>query len=123
MIDAVPASPIDAYLDKVPQDQRELLERVRAQIRGLLPDSTEVISYGMPGFKRDGKVVVWIAAWKTHCSLYPLTDSFFRDNAAALEGYDLTKGSVHFTPARPLPETVIEDLVRARIAEIEAGLD
>jgi uncharacterized protein YdhG (YjbR/CyaY superfamily) len=121
MIGAVPASPIDGYLENVPPGQRELLERVRAQIRGLGPEAVEVISYGMPGFKLHGKVVVWIAAWKAHCSLYPLTDTFLLEHADDLEGYTITKGSVHFTPTKPLPEAVVEDLVRARIAELETG--
>jgi uncharacterized protein YdhG (YjbR/CyaY superfamily) len=116
----VPASPIDAYLENVPQDQRELLQRVRAQICGLIPEAVEVISYGMPAFKLHGKIVVWIAAWKAHCSLYPLTDTFIRDHAADLEGYTITKGSVHFTPVAPLPEGVVENLLRARIADLEA---
>ncbi len=117
----MPASPIDTYLEKVPADQREVLERMRSQIRGLLPEASEVISYGMPGFKHRGKVVVWIAAWKAHCSLYPLTDTFLRDNADDLEGYTITKGSVHFTPTKPLPEALVEKVVRARIADLEAG--
>jgi uncharacterized protein YdhG (YjbR/CyaY superfamily) len=117
----VPPSPIDAYLENVAADQRALLERMRAQIRGLLTEAVEVISYGMPGFKVHGKAVVWIAAWKAHCSLYPLTDTFLRDHATDLEGYAITKGSVHFTPAKPLPEPLVEDLVRARIADLEAG--
>ena len=120
--EAVAASPIDAYLENAPVTQRELLERVRAQIRGLMPEAVEVISYGMPGFKLHGKVVVWIAAWKTHSSLYPLTDTFLQDYAKDLEGYTVTKGSVHFTPERPLPDAVIENLVRARMADLEAGL-
>ena len=116
------ASPIDAYLEKVPADQRALLQRVRAQIGRLMPDAVDVISYGMPGFRLHGKVVVWIAAWKAHCSIYPLTDSFFEAHADDLEGFTVTKGSVHFTPAKPLPEAVVEKLVRARIADLEAGL-
>ena len=118
----MPPSPIDAYLENVAVDQRELLERMRTQILGLLPEAAEVISYGMPGFKVHGKVVVWFAAWKAHCSLYPLTDTFLRDHARELEGYTITKGSVHFTPLKPLPEAVVEALVRARIADLEAGL-
>lgn len=112
-------SPIDAYLEGRPPDQREALQRLRSQIKRLLPDAVEVISYGMPAFRVDGNVVVWIAAWKAHCSIYPLTDTFRKTHADALQGYTITRGSVHFTPATPLPETVVEALVRARLAELE----
>jgi uncharacterized protein YdhG (YjbR/CyaY superfamily) len=112
------SSPIDAYLEGRPPDQRDALQRLRAQIRQLVPDAVEVISYGMPGFKLGGTVVVWIAGWKSHCSLYPLTDSFLQDHAEALQPFTITKGSIHFTPAAPLPETLVEELVRARLTDL-----
>jgi uncharacterized protein YdhG (YjbR/CyaY superfamily) len=35
-----------------------------------------------------------------------------------LEGFDLSKGTIRFTPDRPLPDDVLADLVRARTQEI-----
>lgn len=112
---------VDAYLGGLPPDRRELLEGLREQVRALVPEAEETISYGMPTFKLKGKFLLSYAAWKSHCSIYPWTDTLFERHAAALEGYERTKGSLHFTPERPLPETVVEDLVRARIADLEAG--
>ena len=113
-------SPIDAYLAKRPPDQREALQQLRAQISGLLPDAQESISYGIPTFKLGGRAVVWYAGWKSHCTIYPLTDSFLADHEDELEGFERTKGSLHFTPDAPLPERIVEDLVRARLADLEA---
>ena len=113
-------SPIDAYLAKRPADQREALQRLRAQISGLLPDAQESISYGIPTFKLDGRAVVWYAGWKSHCTIYPLTDSFLAAHTDELEGFERTKGSLHFTPDAPLPERIVEGLVRARLADLEA---
>jgi uncharacterized protein YdhG (YjbR/CyaY superfamily) len=112
---------VDAYLAGLPPGHRELLQRLREQVRALVPDAEETISYGMPAFKLDRKFLLSYAGWKNHCSIYPWTDSLFDRHAGALEGYERTKGSLHFTPERPLPEAAVEDLVRWRIADLEAG--
>ena len=109
---------VDAYLDALPPDQRGVLQRLREQIRQVVPEAEETISYGMPTFNLRGTFFVSYAGWKRHCSLYPMTDSFRREHAAELEAFGGTKGSVHFTPARPLPDAVIEELVRARLADL-----
>jgi uncharacterized protein YdhG (YjbR/CyaY superfamily) len=112
---------VDAYLAALPAAQRDALQRVREQILALIPGAAETISYGIPAFKLKGKAVVWFAAWKAHLSLYPLTDAFMASHAGELKAFDQTKGSVHFTPERPLPEPLVEALVRARLADLEAG--
>ncbi len=112
---------VDAYLSTLPADQREALERVRSHIARLVPDAVETISYDMPAFKLDGRFLVSYAGWKSHCSIYPLTDTFLAANEEALDGYGRTKGSLHFTPQAPLPDALVEDLVRARVADLEGG--
>jgi uncharacterized protein YdhG (YjbR/CyaY superfamily) len=116
-------SPIEAYLATLPADQREALQLLRAQIARLLPDAVETISYGIPAFKVNGRAVLWFAGWKAHCSIYPLTDTFLAAHADELKGYRRTKGSLHFTPEAPLPEALVESLVRERLAALEAGGD
>jgi uncharacterized protein YdhG (YjbR/CyaY superfamily) len=114
-------SRIDTYLTTLPPDQRETLQRLRAQIARVVPDAVETISYGMPGFKLRGRLLLSFAGWKSHCSIYPLTDTFLAAHADELAGYERTKGSVHFTPQAPLPDALVEDLVRARVADLEEG--
>jgi len=115
----VASSPVDEYLARRPPEQRMTLDRLRAQLRALLPDAVETISYGMPTFKIGDRAIVWYAGWKSHCSIYPLTDSFLRSHADALKGFDRTKGSLHFTPEAPIPEHLVEELVRARLSDLE----
>ena len=112
-------SRVDAYFATLPADEQEALQRLRAQIARQVPDAVETISYGMPAFKLHGRGLVWFAAWKAHCSVYPLTDAFLKAHTDELKGYRRTKGSLHFTPQAPLPEALVEDLVRERIADIE----
>jgi uncharacterized protein YdhG (YjbR/CyaY superfamily) len=113
------ASPVDDYLAERPADQREALQRLRLQLRRLLPGAVETISYGMPAFKIGGRAVVWFAGWKAHCSIYPLTDTFLATHAEALQGYRRTRGSLHFAPDAPLPQALVEQLVQARLADLE----
>ena len=112
---------IDDYLAGLPAEQRDALQRLREQVREAAPDATETISYGMPAFKLDGRFLVSFAGWKAHSSLYPLTDRFLEQNRAALEGYERTKGSIHFTPAKPLADGIVAALVRSRIEDLAAG--
>jgi uncharacterized protein YdhG (YjbR/CyaY superfamily) len=122
MIGSMATDPrVDAYLEALPPKQRDTLQHLREQIRRVMPEAEETISYGMPAFNRRGKFFVSYAGWKRHCSLYPMTDSFRAEHAAELEGFRGTKGSVHFTPERPLPDEVIAELIRARLADVEGG--
>ena len=107
---------VQVYLEALPAAQRELLEHVRAVIGRVVPDAEEAISYGMPAFKRGGRFFVSYAAWKRHCSVYPVTDEFLAEHRAELEGFGRTKGSLHFTADRPLPDDLLEDLVRSELA-------
>jgi uncharacterized protein YdhG (YjbR/CyaY superfamily) len=110
---------IDAYLEALPADQRRALERVRAQVARLVPDAVQLISYGMPAFKLNGRFLLSYAGWKQHCSIYPLTDAFLADHADELAAFERTKGSLHFTPAAPLPDPLLEALITARVADLE----
>ena len=114
-------SRVDAYLATLPADQREVLQDLRTQISRLVPEAVETISYGMPAFKLRGRALMWYAGWKAHCSIYPLTGTFLEAHADALKGYRRTKGSLHFRPDAPLPEALVEQMVRARLADLEGG--
>jgi uncharacterized protein YdhG (YjbR/CyaY superfamily) len=110
---------VDEYLATLPPDQREALQRLRAQVVRLVPDAVELISYGMPAFKLNDRFLVSYAGWKAHCSIYPLTNTFLAAHTDALRGYGRTKGSLHFTPKAPLPDALLESLVRDRVADLE----
>jgi uncharacterized protein YdhG (YjbR/CyaY superfamily) len=112
---------VQAYLDGLPAARRGLLEHVRDVIARVAPDAEQAVSYGMPGFERGGKFFVSYASWKRHCSIYPLTDQFLAEHRTELEGYAQTKGSLHFTPERPLPDALLESFVRHLLARSEGG--
>ncbi len=116
--EARPGNPIDAYLAAVPEPARSALEGLRATIREAAPEAIETISYGVPTFKLHGNLVGF-AAFKKHCSFFPMSGSSIEAFQGQLEGFSTSKGTIRFTPDKPIPESLLRDIVAARIAENE----
>ncbi len=110
---------VAGYLAALPADQRAALQRLRTLIHAAAPGAEECISYGVPAFRLDGKVLVWYAAASRHCSFFP--GALVQDLASELEGFSTSKGTVRFQPDHPLPAALVRKLVRARAARIFPG--
>ena len=109
---------VDDYVADVRDDARPTLDAVLATIRDEAPDAVETISYQMPTFRRHGKVLIHVAAWKHHVGVYPIptgTAGFRREAARYAEA----KGTLRFPLDQPVPIDFVRDVVRFRTAEIE----
>jgi uncharacterized protein YdhG (YjbR/CyaY superfamily) len=111
------AKSIQEYLARVPEPGRSTLTKVRAVIRSVVPaETTEVISYGIPTFKYKRGLVAF-AAFRDHCSFFPLGSSVLDAFKEELKGFRVSKGTLHFPLDRPLPAALVKKIVKARIAQ------
>jgi uncharacterized protein YdhG (YjbR/CyaY superfamily) len=112
---AVPRT-IDEYLATVSADKRAALQKLRRAIKAAAPRAEECISYRIPAFRLDGRMLVWFGAATSHCAFYPGAHPI-EACKAALKGYRTSKGTIRFPPGEPLPAALVRKLVKARIAE------
>jgi uncharacterized protein YdhG (YjbR/CyaY superfamily) len=111
------AEDVDKYLAAIPEPARATLSTVRALIRSAAPpEATECISYGIPTFKYNGALVAY-AAFKNHCSFFPMGAALIRKFKKELAGYETAKGTIRFPVDKPLPSALIKKFVKARIAQ------
>jgi uncharacterized protein YdhG (YjbR/CyaY superfamily) len=111
-------SVINEYLKNVPEPQKSELERIRKIIVSAVPDATEAISYGIPGYKYNGKYLITFAVFKDHLSLFPGAHAIEKLQKELSE-FKLSKGTVQFTLEKPLPESLITQLIEIRKADID----
>ena len=110
---------VESFLAKAPAVQRAALKTLRAAIKAAAPETEEVISYGVPMFKYRGHPLVSYGYGKEHCSFFVQSPAVMKAHAKPLTSYEPSKGTVHFTPDKPIPATLIKKLVEARIKETE----
>jgi uncharacterized protein YdhG (YjbR/CyaY superfamily) len=115
------AKDVKEYLASVPKESRAALEKLRQTIKAAAPDAVEVISYQIPTFKLDGRMLVSYAAFSEHCSFFPGAGPI-EAHQNELRSYQTSKGTIRFTPDRPLSSTLIKKLVKTRITLSDAAL-
>jgi uncharacterized protein YdhG (YjbR/CyaY superfamily) len=108
------------YMASQPPEVRRALRKMREHIRAAAPDASEHFSYQMPGFKLDGKPLVWYAGFKEHTSLFPMTESIRRAHADAIKGYKTSTGTIRFPLDKQPALALVRKLVKARVAEVRA---
>jgi uncharacterized protein YdhG (YjbR/CyaY superfamily) len=109
------ADAVDAYLAGLAEPKRGTLEALRRSIRAAVPNAEECISYGLPAFRVDGKVVAGFAAFKNHLAYLPHSGEVLPGLGDRLAGYECTKGSLHFPVDEPLPDDLVRSLVDAKL--------
>jgi uncharacterized protein YdhG (YjbR/CyaY superfamily) len=110
----MPTNLIDNYLAEVPDEKRAVLEALRQRIRAIVPDVEEAISYGMPAFRVEGKVVMGFKANKNDYSIYPFSGGAAEHFPEELGGRTVTSGSIHFTPEDPISDDLLRRIIEWR---------
>ena len=111
---------IDARLARLPADQRDALQNLRQTIAAAAPDAVETISYAMPAFRYRGRALVSYEAFRTHCSLFPMSAELIERHHDELGDFATAKGTLQFTPTNPIPAELVVRIVHERMAQIDA---
>lgn len=110
---------VNEYLAMLDEPKRGTLEQLRKTILEIVPEAAQCISYGMPAFKLEGKVVAGFAAFKNHLSYLPHSGSVLPELADDLVGYAASKGALRFPIDRPLPKTLVKKLIAVRRRQLQ----
>jgi uncharacterized protein YdhG (YjbR/CyaY superfamily) len=96
-------------------DKRRALQRLQKEIKAAAPKAEECMSYGIPGFRLNGKLLVSYGAAAKHCAFYP--GSIVQQFKKELKNYDTSgKGTIRFSADKPLPGALVRKIVKARMA-------
>ena len=106
------------YIGSKSRPARVVLKRVRSTIRRAVPAAEEGISYQIPTYRLNGVPVIYFAGWKEHYSLYPASDDLVAVLKDELAGYEISKGTIRFPLSEPVPEDLIERIVRFRAEKL-----
>jgi uncharacterized protein YdhG (YjbR/CyaY superfamily) len=106
---------VDEYLAGVNPRTRALLQQLRKAIHALVPEVEECISYRMPAFRYEGRIIAGFSATTAGCSYYPFSGTTLATLASEIEGYSQTKSALHFD--KPLPARLVRKLLNTRMTE------
>ena len=112
---------VDAYLRTLPDDQRAVLEELRATIRAAAPEADEVIAYDMPALRLGGRFLVSYDAYRRHVSLFPASEAVRVELGSEVEPYLAGKGTIRFPNGQPIPLDLVTRIVRIRVRELAGG--
>jgi uncharacterized protein YdhG (YjbR/CyaY superfamily) len=115
------AEEVDKYLQALEEPKRSTLQTLRRTILEIVPEAEQVISYRVPAFRVGGKSIAGFAAFKDHLSYLPFSGSVLGRLGDELEGYAMTKSSLHFPVDCPLPKALVKRLIQVRLAQIGRG--
>ena len=118
---AVATRIIDDYIAQLAPDQAAALSALRRTVAAAAPDAVEAVSYSMPAFKLGKRVLVYYAAFTDHLSVFPASGSVMDKLGPELQTYFTGKGTLQFTPQKPLPDDLVRQIVAIRRVEIGVG--
>jgi uncharacterized protein YdhG (YjbR/CyaY superfamily) len=111
---------VAAYIARTPPAARRALKQLRTAIRAAAPGITERISYRIPTFELDGRYLLYIAAFREHVSVYPVTAGMLAGYGKAIAPYRAGKGTLRFPLDEPIPVDLVARLAKVRVRERRA---
>lgn len=111
-------SAIDRHLKNFSGAQLETLQHLRKTILSIIPQAEECLSYGMPAFAINGKVVAGFDGFKNHCSYFPHSGSVLEEIESFPEWCEVSKGTLKFPIGKKLPKTLVRKLISVRRSQL-----
>lgn len=108
---------LQSYLDTLPPEQQTALIRVRDLLLATCKDASPHFGYGLPGFKYLDHPLLYLGATKKHCAIYGSVPEALVERFA---DFDTSRGTIRFTPDKPIPAPLVKALVKAKMAETRA---
>lgn len=113
------AANVDEYIDAAPKEVQQKLRQLRALIHEVAPKAVERISYGMPYYEYNGRLIYFSLA-KAHIGLYIPTPTI-EEHKTETGRYYATKATLHLPLDEDLPIALIRMLVIARMKKNETS--
>jgi len=108
---------IDDYLASLEEPKRSTLTVLRLSILDVIPEAEQCISYGLPAFRVQGKVIAGFGAFRNHLSYLPHSGSVFPELGDELAEYKTSSGALQFPVDVPLSKALVERLVATRLRQ------
>ena len=109
---------VDDYFSSLDAPARAAFEHIRDLVTEMAPAAGQGTSYGMAALRYDQKPLLAVRAARHHLSIFPLSSRVVNAVSDQLTAFELSRGTIRFTAASPLPDEVMRDIVRSRIQEI-----
>lgn len=116
IVSATQFDTVQEYLDSFPDDVAAVLRQVQDRIRAAAPGADEVISYGIPTLRLEGRSLVHFAGWTKHVSIYPVPDDV-ASLQPEIDRYVAGRGTLKFPLAEPMPLDLIEKVAHLLVAQ------
>jgi uncharacterized protein YdhG (YjbR/CyaY superfamily) len=109
---------VDSYLAKLPHQERETLETLRQIIKASVPDVQERISYGGAVIFAVRPDLIGFAAHENHLSFFTMSPQLANAMKEEItKTHKVSGATIHFSADHPLPKTLVEEIIRARLEE------
>ena len=111
------SSDVDTYINGFGDERTVRLKTLRSMVHELVPDAIEALSYGLVGYKRNGKPLIYFGAFPKHIGFYatPNGHEAFKEEFSK---YKQGKGSVQFPLDQPLPVELIRKVIAYRKSQL-----
>ncbi len=108
---------VEGYIKSFDKEVQERLNSIRHLVKKIVPDAEEGKSYGIIGFKINGRYLLYLGGFKNHISIYPFPSGSeeFKDVG---KKYKTAKGTVQFPHTHPIPIEIVKRVIKYRLKEV-----